>query len=264
MLRYQSSQNVVKVIAQLKKREQALKHQRDLERTAYASWGLIQSNPGEAATGSKALHDKRIAGQAALHAIDTFTREMERSREKAHGRLWQPKHVNAARHRHEVASEAEAQRTLAEAAETIPLIPDDAHVRSSTEAYRAKSARRTRPRVVVSASEPRLLTRELLLDHAHAPTRELIKLRELLRASGSSGSGEQSDELPLVPTTLKRPQTANASRVPNGQRVRYSSQQGDVLDEVRLPPRYNLAKIRAELNEDLEWLQRAATHPRKP
>jgi hypothetical protein len=292
MLRYQSSQNVVMVIAALKKRELALKHQMDLERTAYASWELVKSNPGEAATGVKSLHNKRATGRVALHAIGTFTREMERSRDRQQlkSSLWQPKSVNPARHLHRLASEAETHRSLSDSARTLtPLISDDAHVRSSTKAFRAKSARRSRPSMAMSASEPRLTTREHLLDEAHAPMRELIKLREILRASNSSSSEEPLTQSDMTSSrALVRPQTATANmnrvserRTPHSagkrdgppsstttkvaaRRGRFRSQGDEESDGVRLPQRYDLAKIRSELSEDLAWLQRAATHSRRP
>ena len=212
------------------------------------------------------LHGKRLAGKVAIHAIDTFSKEMERSRKD---------HLLRPLKRGQV--EAVDPHTHSARAH------DDATVlTATTTASRARSAARPRP-MRSSASAPQFVVH----DHG-APVIELMKLRELLNAGDSDQTALQQEtqrERAATSTVseftqpVSRPRTATShSKVlphrntplpvrPSTGKLRprvgfLSNAQyggGSEDDEVRLPQRYDIEMIRSQLTEDLEWLQRNAT-----
>ena len=163
------------VIADLNRDDKRERRAQQLERKGRASWSNLKWNYGTAATGL----ESKPAASAALSALSTFRSEMEKSRSE---RLFRPKTVHAARHRHVVLQELEARDQLARSAnKLIPKITDDAYLRISTKTPRANSSMSSSRPSTSSQSSKRSLLRASSaphLTHDLLPVHELLKLRD--------------------------------------------------------------------------------------
>lgn len=188
-----SSRIPVMVIADLNKDNKRIRRAVELQRRSRASWGNVALNYGTAATG---LQSRSAAG-AALSAIGTFRTEMEKSRSE---RLFRPKTVHAARHRHVVLPELEAQEELARSAKMlVPKITDDAYLRVSSKAFRAKSSSSSRPSTSSQSPNPSLMRASSAPHLARdlSPLRELLKLRDAVdRRAGTPAESAKPRRAP--------------------------------------------------------------------